>query len=200
MNKIIWESQHLEVNPMTNKMSYGDSDCKKNYYEEDFEEPQEGEILQKDLSATPFGIWRVDDDLHPMKQFKLWMGHTNFDIGKKSALKIQSVPGVELLRVFTRYRFIVGIGRAFDTKQVKLEIEKAVCGSVNLQMSLPEPINRIKNYLVKNAQRWSLLVYPNGNFDFSSDHNNLNYDKESQAIQKLGDICKGLFLNNECNK
>ena len=50
----------------------------------------------------------------------------NIDITEDIFEKLDEVCGVELFKVITRYRFMVGIGKAFTFTEVRNNIEKAV--------------------------------------------------------------------------
>jgi len=76
--------------------------------------------------ATPMGVIPVNDNTSSGKIFNFWMGHTNFDITKKVAETIESTDGVESLDVYTRYRFRISIGKAFNDSFVMRDINKNV--------------------------------------------------------------------------
>lgn len=58
--------------------------------------------------------------------FDCWVGHTNFNITKDFVNKLDKSEGVEALKICSRYRFFVGIGRMFDFKNVRKNIEKTL--------------------------------------------------------------------------
>lgn len=71
--------------------------------------------------ATPMGIIPYNELTAPSNLFNFWVGHTNFDISKKIADIIEKSHGVEILDIFTRYRFRIGIGKCFnDSETMKL--------------------------------------------------------------------------------
>ena len=55
--------------------------------------------------------------------FDCWMGHTNFNITKDIRDKLNKTEGIEILKICSRYRFFVGIGRMFDFTEVRKNIE-----------------------------------------------------------------------------
>jgi hypothetical protein len=81
--------------------------------------------------ATPLGIIPVNDNTSSGKIFNFWMGHTNFDITKKVAETIEKTDGVESLDVYTRYRFRISVGKAFDDGRVMRNINNNVCKELN---------------------------------------------------------------------
>jgi hypothetical protein len=109
-----------------------------NYTEPSVDEEKEEEekikefVVEKTIKygikviATPMGVIPVNDNTSSGKIFNFWMGHTNFDITKKVAETIESTDGVESLDVYTRYRFRISIGKAFNDSFVMRDINKNV--------------------------------------------------------------------------
>lgn len=118
MKKIIsWESQHYSFDNIYGKL------------QNKFTEEEDEEV--KNMMNTPFGIWSVDDSMNPFKQFKFWMGHTNFSIGRNGKSIIKRVGGVEVLKILTRYRFLIGVGELYNIRDVRTNIEFLLCGSTD---------------------------------------------------------------------
>ena len=59
-----------------------------------------------------------------LANFDCWGGHSNFDITPSIKSCIEKTGGVEVLKVQSRYRFFIGIGRMFNFSDVRKEIEK----------------------------------------------------------------------------
>lgn len=116
-------------------------------YEELIEEQMNSPFLQNfvhDIEDEGFDTVERYEDESPQKltyvdsniveaialssNFDCWIGHSNFDISKNVALKINDVEGVELLKVCGRYRFLVGVGKMFDFKNVRKNIEDKLIG------------------------------------------------------------------------
>ena len=72
------------------------------------------------------GIIPVNDNTASGKLFNFWVGHTNFDISKKIANIIEKTDGVETLDIFTRYRFRIAVGKAFDDSEIMRNINKTI--------------------------------------------------------------------------
>jgi hypothetical protein len=94
------------------------------------DEEKENKIISKTqrvkVIATPMGIIPVTDNTMSGKIFNFWIGHTNFDITHKVADIIEKTDGVETLDIFTRYRFRIAVGKAFDDSSVMRDINKRV--------------------------------------------------------------------------
>jgi hypothetical protein len=76
--------------------------------------------------ATPMGIIPINENTLSSKIFNLWVGHTNFNISQNIAATIEQTEGVETLDIFTRYRFRISVGKAFDDSAVMRNINKRV--------------------------------------------------------------------------
>jgi hypothetical protein len=74
------------------------------------------------LLFTPLGVVPLTEESMPSKVFNFWTANTNFNITTKIAEMISKVDGVEVLTVFTRYRFRIGVGKAFDELDVRRSI------------------------------------------------------------------------------
>lgn len=77
---------------------------------------------KSDISLLPVSQ-QLMDDMAMLSNFDCWIGHTNFDITKDIKSKLNKTEGVELLKIISRYRFFVGVGKMFDFKQVRKNIE-----------------------------------------------------------------------------
>ena len=92
------------------------------------------EELMRSQAAEPTSqentLIQVDDKLmeniNLVANFDCWVGHTNFDITEDIKKELDSTEGVEVLKICSRYRFFVGIGKMFDFKDVRKMIEKSI--------------------------------------------------------------------------
>ncbi len=78
------------------------------------------DTISKLMPLTP----QIIEDISMLANFDCWIGHTNFDITPKVKDKLNKIPGIEILKIFSRYRFFVGIGQMFDFQNVRYDIEK----------------------------------------------------------------------------
>jgi hypothetical protein len=76
--------------------------------------------------ATPMGIVPMNENTASSKIFNFWLGHTNFDITKTIASIIEKTDGVETLDIFTRYRFRIAVGKAFNDSDIMRDINKKI--------------------------------------------------------------------------
>jgi hypothetical protein len=76
--------------------------------------------------ATPMGIIPVTENTASGKIFNFWTGHTNFNITRRIVSLIEETEGVETLDIFTRYRFRISVGKAFDDSSIMRSINDNV--------------------------------------------------------------------------
>lgn len=76
--------------------------------------------------ATPMGLIPYNENTASSKIFNFWVGHTNFSITQEIGSILESLDGVETLDIFTRYRFRISIGKAFDPPKVMKKINDTI--------------------------------------------------------------------------
>ena len=67
----------------------------------------------------------LSNEIQMISNFDCWLGHTNFNITKSVKERLENVRGVEVLKICSRYRFFIGVGRMFDFSEVRKEIEES---------------------------------------------------------------------------
>jgi hypothetical protein len=154
---------------------------------------------------TPFGLFRVDDSMNPFKRFEFRMGHTNFDITPSIMNQIQEVPGVEVLLVSTRYRFIIATGKLFDFGDVRLAIEREVCGKHKTHFLIDEINNKtIKEKVqtihddIKASKYWVIYVFPNGSVEYyKSEENSDDFYQNEILLTHASQVSGGILITSE---
>ncbi len=136
------------------------------------------------LVSSPVGVYKLHDRMSPTKQFDCWMGYTNFDITEDTKDKIESVPGVELLVVLTRYRFFIGVAKLFKFRDVRVSIEQFLCNNEQENLvedkNVQKEIDTIKKSISEN-EHWAIFVFPNGEIDYVSS----NEKNDDAFLEKL---------------
>ena len=94
----------------------------------------EEELQELNMAAQPVGdpvMLNIDENLAGeiaiASNFECWVAHTNFNLTEKIKDQLDKIEGIELLKVFSRYRFLVGVGKMFDFSDVRRSIEKKIC-------------------------------------------------------------------------
>lgn len=85
---------------------------------EDDEEIKSPTFQKINVLATKMGIIPFNEHTDCSRIFNFWIGHSNFNITKKIANILQSIDGVETLDIFTRYRFRISFGKAFEERTI----------------------------------------------------------------------------------
>ena len=198
--QIKWHSQHLEIDVMSGKMkapTFEEEEGEEEYYDEDDYEDH-GPI--QNVMSTPFGLWKVDDTMNPYKQFKLWMGHTNFTITDEIAEILDVIPGVEVLQILTRYRFVIAVGELFDIHDVRIAIEDSlVCNKDAIDRINDESIKQ-QVYDLKAAlstyDKWAIYVFPNGQLDFTTSEQE-DFGKQLNLFKQAIDYSNGILIESD---
>lgn len=86
---------------------------------------------QVKVISSPMGLIPYNEHTAPGNIFNFWIGHTNFNITYNISNLIKDTNGVEILDIFTRYRFRIAIGKCFDETFVKKEINDILCFHMN---------------------------------------------------------------------
>ena len=98
-------------------------------YLNEYEVEQEEAYQQHESTEMGYVFAGMPEELSNEKQmisnFDCWLGHTNFNITKSVKERLENVRGVEVLKICSRYRFFIGIGRMFDFSEVRKEIEES---------------------------------------------------------------------------
>lgn len=85
--------------------------------------------------ASPMGLIPYNELTAPGKIFNFWVGHTNFSLSTKVAKAIEQCDGVEILDIFTRYRFRIGIGKCFVDSEIMKNIHDHIHMIINNDQS-----------------------------------------------------------------
>jgi hypothetical protein len=76
--------------------------------------------------STPMGLIPYNEHTSSSKIFNFWVGHTNFNVTKEISDIIELCSGVEILDIFTRYRFRIGIGKCFNDREIMTQIKNKI--------------------------------------------------------------------------
>ena len=169
--------------------------------EEELEEAQDAlSFLEKipSLVTTPMGMYQLHDKMNIMNQFDCWMGYTNFDITTSVQEVLESVEGVELLEVMSRYRFFLGVGKLFDFSDVRVEIEEALCDAAFLDNDTEETVEMIRDN-ISSDRYWAIFVCKSGEILYTStnEDNDESYTKTLEHYKKRKNKNGGLIYQNE---
>lgn len=103
---------------------------------------------------TPLGLYNPYESMSPTKMFDCWICHTNFDISGSEHV-LDNIEGIEVLKVMTRYRIFIGIGKMFSLTDVRPKVE--LC----LEVTNPSLITKFVEE-ISGKERWAIFLYENG--------------------------------------
>jgi hypothetical protein len=130
-NKIVWEKwvdpYFQDIQEDSHWSEYTDQQNQED--EEDTEDTEEQDDVPASekmfVISSPMGIIPYNEYSAPSKVFNFWVGHTNFDITENIARIIEKANGVEILDIFTRYRFRIAVGKGFKDRNVMNSINNS---------------------------------------------------------------------------
>lgn len=120
--QIIWEKW---VDPFGDDLD----EAQWNEYDDDddYEVSEQQELLKNKkpikVISSPMGLIPYNEYTSSAKIFNFWVGHSNFNLSQSFVTEIESCDGVEILDIFTRYRFRVAIGKCFNDSEVMNDIK-----------------------------------------------------------------------------
>tara|TARA_R110002020_G_scaffold93738_1_gene225965 strand:- start:1092 stop:1730 length:639 start_codon:yes stop_codon:yes gene_type:complete len=202
--KIAWESWNARSEEIINLNAFlpPEIDTEGSAYSEIEVPPEllspEMFLQPQKLIFTPLGIYPQDSTLKPSDRWDCWMGYTNFDITTGISTRIELVEGVEALRILSRYSFFVGIGKLFEIKDVRRDIEKDLCVYTEAEIFANEhteaTVNLVKEQ-IKTKKYWSMLVSPEGEVEYIvSDTMDKIYLEGLSDLLKLKQDIGGIIL------
>lgn len=115
----------MDWSNFTNKHETDDDEINEDAEEENYKPEIKQQFIQ--VIKTPMGIIPMNEHTASGKIFNFWLGHTNFNISESVMNDIENTDGVETLDIFTRYRFRIGIGKAFRDSAVMQNIQNKLC-------------------------------------------------------------------------
>lgn len=151
---------------------------------------------------TPVGIYPIESCSKPSDRWDCWIGQTNFRI-TKGILKIlmKDIDGIAAVKVLDRYAFFIGVSPMFAMKDVRINIEKALCqyteSEVLADEELLSTVNLVKEQL-KEKKYWSIFASPVGKVEYIvSDNLDKKYLDGLNELLELKQILGGVILRGE---
>ena len=169
--KIAWEQWiDFEQEPR-NTLDDGDDESG-----EDFE-------IYPIMLRTPLGLYSPLEPMNPTKMFDCWTAHTNFPITRGDVMILDEVLGIEALKIMSRYRFFIGIGKLFSLTDVRPRVEEAL--NVGKKTLMSEIIEKISG-----KRKWAVCIYKDGSYRSITSNNEIDhdYDKQLFALRESGAV------------
>lgn len=170
--KIIWKKW---VNPLLSNKDIEDEDEEFKPYKDSYEREERKSVGP--ILVGPMGIVPIHENV---KMFNFVIGHTNFDITEKEVEVLSTIPGVETLDIFTRYRFRVGVGKIFNAKSVRKEIVRLLCGE---NKEINSGLDTVKKHLRSKYTFWAICILPTGEVETTGDNQKQTVQKKVQEYR-----------------
>lgn len=198
--KIAWTPLYFDFDNHDDDDEDDENEDDDSNYDDDNDDPGFISLKLPKLLITPLGPYKLDDTLNPFRHFDFWMGSTNFNITQKVLKTLEKIDGVEKLKLIGRYTFIIGVGKLFDFRDVRVDIETQLCDEKELT------IEDLKNEEVKNIlltkyeklaknKYWALIILPNGKTDeITSEDLSDNFVETLALFKESRDNCNSILF------
>lgn len=93
--------------------------------EETYTDESQKEQLIDTSAMLPISDQLIED-MAMLSNYDCWIGHCNFDVTEEIKNILDETPGIEVLKVISRYRFFIGVGKMFEFKDVRKHIDKVI--------------------------------------------------------------------------
>lgn len=150
---------------------------------------------------TPFGYYDINDDFSPYNMFDCWVGHCNFRISSADIEILDNkINGIGCLKILSPYRFFIGIEKMFTFPAVRIQIQKDLCQSlemddyINGQNDVDYIINMVLSkindaiFSIKDAEKWAIFIGGDGEIEsikYSDFANDLEYRANLAELQSM---------------
>lgn len=222
MNKIVWEAW---IDPYhSNAGDFGMSSTDNQDSISETQEPEDAwkgdtktesllGINFKKVVGTPYGLLSITEDTLVSSKFEFWIMHTNFDLTPQIIQKIESIPGVETLEVYTRYRVRIGFPKSglFSTTITKYAIEMLV-QELNIEKiqgilrNIEQEFDSIKMSefqdiysKISTKDKWSVYICPNGSMDIlvADPNQHETYQNKLLVLNDTHIMAGGILINSD---
>lgn len=167
----------------------------------DFDEEESEEITTGDdidsmetmrlvpiLVRTPLGMFNPKESMAPCNMFDCWIGHTNFPLTAREKVILDNVEGIEILRIMSRYRFFIGIGKLFSLTEVRPRVELA------LEIGREATINQILEE-IGDEPIWAVGIYSDGKYKIIFPESDSDFDEDIMKLKETGTV--NIIRSNE---
>lgn len=158
----------------------------KDSYEANKFDDQEDDSKHVRVIAGPYGVIPLPEHGLCGSQYKMWVMHTNFNVTASIAEKINRCAGVEILKIWTRYRCWIGFGNLFDVEKIQEQIEISLGANKSNKNNQNILIKKLSKNLSKKHKWWIIFNSENGKIDFIAGESKSNlYENISQDPRKI---------------
>lgn len=159
--------------------------------------PEDSDAEKEFIIFTPIDTLLQKFLTNNKNNMRFWGGNTNFNISPMVSNIIEKTEGVEILSIYARYRFRIGIGRLFDSKQVRENIELALgcTNKYDLDNDVVLSVRTLIGKLKKDKIPWLVYVLPNGKYDYIQEVDQEKFQQQLANFTMLKNSIGGYLLN-----
>lgn len=145
---------------------------------------------------TPIGTYSIDDPFSPYKMFDCWICHANFPITDKEFLILEDdIEGLGCLKVISKYTFFIGIEKMFTFADVRVDIEKKLCGeSAHSSSKIDSTLFKLKRY-----KKWACFISNEGEMEMIAREDCDSDDEFDDHVSDLKNKKGGNIITYETN-
>lgn len=193
------------------KCEFPEISNKKNneFYDNDYDKILETENDDTSIRVimTPFGVIPIIND----QIMKSYIGNTNFNFTIQRETNdtqcdlelVENIEGVEIVKVFSRYKFLITIGELFDDEDVLNKVKKILCNTKESELEIFHSLVEKTKQNAKKHNYWAVYCLPNGQIEtlISNEYND-NFIQQFSLLSKTYKGVGGLFfsyLNEDSN-
>jgi hypothetical protein len=191
--KIVWEKFDFEYDSLNKQWNEVEDDPG---FEEEFNQAEAFlDGLQSNLNirtgvVTPFGVFDVVDPFSPFNKFDMWIGHTDFNVDKVFLSSLSKMQGIEVVKALSRYSFLIGCGKLFDFKEVRIAIELMI--GMHSESKLSDVQSLINSF---GDKKYAVYLYPNGEFNYTTNEDR-DFHSNVRKFEKEKENSSGVLLRN----
>lgn len=156
------------------------------------------------LITTPFGTFRSDSQFNPLNDRDCFVANTNFELMISDVNTIAKTPGVEALRIISRYSFAVMVGVLFDADVVLSTVEAKLDCEEDFGEEEFEELSEIEQKIIDDAPDdgyWITYLFPNGKVYTETYEDMKNLEKAKFKFFELEKLSAGrIFCSEKINE
>lgn len=167
--------------------------------EERDEEDSIAVLFQMDKTfSTPFGTCGEGQEFSPTHGQHWYRANTNFKLSEAEVLSISKIDGIESMRIFSNYTFVVVIAVLFDEEEVLSNIEEMLGANEHSHDDsfIEDAIEFIYGQ-VKEGDSWGAYIYPDGSVVYEKVKNPVKLKTLLSKYEKLKELSNGYTVSSD---
>lgn len=158
----------------------------------------EPNLTEEGLMQTPFGTFKINHCMNPLKHVTFFIAYTNFKINKDVLRVLLSVDGIDFLQIISPYSMIVGCAKLFSPNVLKKKINYVLCSKNETRKISEKALIKLKQITkVQDQKYWCLYLFPNLKIDSFGTENYEEYKERLIFYKQCVNYSGGLIRTYE---